>query len=317
MNPILYIVAIPTLVLFIAAIWAVLSRPQESPAQARLQAWLNWEKQQGTSTLPPRQTPRRESLFDAIVSNNFLPELSRMLTQVNSPYNVVTFLLLILLSGVGSGVLTSLFTSDPLQIGIVALACGATPYLVLLYNKQQYLQQMESQLPQALDMLAQSLWAGHTIQTGIRIIGDDFEEPICSEFRRTAESIELGTPLPSALDELALRVDIADLRFFITSVLVQRETGGNLAEIITRTADIIRERLEFKDRIKALSAEGKISAYILLAMPVALAVYFYLTHPKHFEAIFQWQWGAVTLTATAIWMVIGMVVIQWMVKIDV
>ena len=315
-NPILYIVAIPTFGLLLAAVWAVWIQPRENPVQTRLQTWIDWERQQALVNLPPRSSSTRKAMFASTPNPAFLPKLGRMLAQVRSPYNVATFLLLSLVICLGSGVLVSFFTNRWLQIVIVALVGGLLPYAVLLYKKNQYFRQIEKQLPQALDMLAQSLWAGHTIQTGIRIIGEDFEEPLCTEFRRTAEAIEFGVPLPTALDELATRVEIADLRFFITSVLVQRETGGNLAEIITRTSNVIRERLEFQDRIRALSAEGKLSAYILFIIPLAMAVYFYFSDPKHFDIIFSSQSGTIILIGTAIWMLIGMLVIQWMIKLN-
>lgn len=317
MNPNLYLLAIPTVGLLIATVWAVLARPRESPVVTRLQAWSNWEQQQDPDNPPPRRLPQRKAVYDPDAAATPLSGLNRLLVQANSRFNVTTFLLMSAMAFLGGGFFIWLMTGDQLATVVVALVAGIAPYGWLLYKKRQYLRQIESQLPQALDILAQSLQAGHTIQTGIRTIGESCDEPIRSEFSRTSDAIELGVPLPTALEDLSLRVDIADLRFFITSVLVQRETGGNLAEIIARTADVIRKRLEFADRIRALSAEGKASAYILFCLPLALGTYFYFADSRHFRVILDWEWGLATLVLTAAWMLVGMIIIHRMAKIDV
>ncbi len=318
MNPILYIVIAITFVLLLAAILSVLARPEQNPVQARLKQWTDWDTHQPQDNEIPRsRNVRRRGLFSSDSNTILFPGLQRMLVQVKSPFSVTTFFLLVLVVMVVSGGFVWLTSKDVLRSVIFAVICGSVPFIVLRFQKQRYIKQFEGQLPQALDMLARSLWAGHTIQTGIRIIGQDFDDPVRSEFSKTAEAIDFGMPLPVALEALAQRVDIADLRFFVTSVLVQRETGGNLADILARTATLIRERLEFNDRIKALSAQGRFSANILFVLPLMIAGAIYLINPGHFDVLFESEIGFISVIVSGTMMVVGMLIVRRIVKINV
>lgn len=309
-------VALPTVGLLMAAIWAFRKESEQEPVRQRLQRWVDWEHQRTLVVEQPRRRTRRRDINTG-AGRFFFPKLRRTLQQVRSPYNVLTFLLLIFVVFVVSGILLWIMTTSLLQSLMAAIVFGAVPIFVLIRKKQQYRKKFEEQLPQALDILARSLWAGHTIQAGIRTIGADFDEPVRSEFSRTAEAIDVGTPLPVALEQLASRVDISDLHFFVTSVLVQRETGGNLADILSRTANLIRERLEFNERIKALSAQGKLSARVLCVLPLAIAGLIYYMNPQHFDIMFEEPLGMAMLVISGAMMVVGVIFVQRLVKIDI
>ncbi len=313
-----FIIAFPALVLFLVALRSVFAQPKQSPVQLRLQQWTNWEMQPALYAAAPSTRPVKRSIFFNRATTPLLfPKLRHTLTQVRSSFNVVTFLLFVLIIFAVVGAVAWLLTQSLLQGTIAAIGGAILPFLWIWYRKKQYMKNFEGQLVPALDMLARSLWAGHTIQTGIRTIGQDFDDPIRSEFSKTAEAIDFGLPLPQALEELALRVDIPDLRFFVTSVLVQRETGGNLADILARTADIIRQRLEFNDRIKALAAQGKFSAQLLFALPILIAVAIHLLNPDHFTVLFESTIGQYAMVVAGMMMVIGIFVVQRIIKIQV
>ncbi len=318
MNWVLLAVAIPTVGLLLAAIWVLYKEAKREPVQQRLQRWMDWEHQRTSfDDLQPARPRRRDTNVGAAANAFFLPALRRTLRQAQSPYNVVTFPLLVLLVTALTGALIWLWTANVVATLAAGILGGSIPVLILLRNKQQYRKKFEEQLPQALDMLARSLWAGHTIQAGIRTIGADFDEPIRSEFSQTAEAIDVGTPLPMALEQLAQRVDISDLHFFVTSVLVQRETGGNLADILSRTANLIRQRLEFNDRIKALSAQGRLSANVLCFLPIAIAGFIYFMNPDHYKILIETETGVGALIIVGIMMLIGIIMVRRLVKIEV
>lgn len=290
--------------------------PRQNPTQARLQEWINWEKYNRTSD-EPRGRRRRRSSTGFYSRTPLLLALDRTLEQINSRFTSWGFILFVLMLLVVSFTIVQLYTDDVIKGATAAIVIGSIPCFMIWRRKRKYLKIFEKQLPQALDMLARSLWAGHTLQTGVRIIGKDFEPPIGHEFKKTFEAIDFGVSIPVALEDMAQRVDCPELRYFVTSVKVQRETGGNLAEILARTANLIHDRLGFHDRIKALASQGKFSAQILFALPFLLAAFIYWNEPTHFDILFETTMGLASLTISGALMVIGFFVIRYMINIKV
>ncbi|ETX06709.1 MAG: hypothetical protein ETSY2_15470 [Candidatus Entotheonella gemina] len=317
MNPVFFLIlAFSALGLLIAGVWSLLVPPKQNPVQARVQAWITWEKYNQISDEPRVRRRRRANTglygrFPALLA------LDRTLDQVNSRFTAWGFILFIVILFGASFALVRFFTQDAIKGATAAIAISSAPCLMLWRKKQQYLRAFEKQLPDALDMLARSLWAGHTLQTGMRIVGEDFEPPIGREFKKTFESIDFGVNIPVALEDMAQRVDCPELRYFVTSVMVQREAGGNLAEILARTANLIHSRLEFNDRIKALSAQGRFSAQILFFLPLFLAGVIYWKTPTHFDVLFESTTGIMILIVTGALMLIGYFVIRAMVNIKI
>lgn len=204
----------------------------------------------------------------------------------------------------------------PLALLLAALL-GAIPYVYLLWLKNQRLAMFERQLPEALELVSRALRAGHAFSVGLKMVGEEAADPIGKEFRQVFDEVSMGVALPQALDNMTHRVDSVDLRFFITSVLVQRETGGNLAEIIDSLAGLIRQRFELQLRVKALSAEGRISAAILLGLPIVVAMALFKTSPEYMWVLFTDPIGRNMATVGSIMMVIGAVMMKRMVNIKV
>ena len=194
---------------------------------------------------------------------------------------------------------------------------GAMPYAYLLWRKNQRLAMFERQLPEALELVSRALRAGHAFSVGLKMVGEEAADPIGKEFRQVFDEVSMGVALPQALDNMTRRVDSVDLRFFITSVLVQRETGGNLAEIIDSLAGLIRQRFELQLRVKALSAEGRMSAAVLLGLPIVVGALLFKMNPDYMGVLFTDPMGRNLATIGSIMMVVGAVVMKRMVDIKV
>lgn len=175
----------------------------------------------------------------------------------------------------------------------------------------------QAQLPEALDLIARSLRAGHAFTGGLKMVGDEMNDPIGGEFLKTLSEINLGVGVQEALINLAGRVDCPDLKFFITSVIIQRETGGNLAEILENLAHLIRERFKFYGKVQTLAAPGKLSAIILVILPFALAFVISQINPKYMQALINDPAGKYLIGAALLLMAVGTLFIKKLIAIKV
>ncbi|HJR76858.1 MAG TPA: type II secretion system F family protein [Nitrospiraceae bacterium] len=204
-----------------------------------------------------------------------------------------------------------------LLAGVCAIACGTLPAGYLYWLKVQRMAKFERQLPEALELVSRALRAGHAFSVGLKLVGEEAADPIGVEFRRVFDEVSMGVALPQALQNMTERLDCVDLRFFVTSVLVQRETGGNLAEIIDSLAELIRKRFELQLRVKALSAEGRFSAAILLGLPLLVGAALFKINPDYMSTLFTDPMGQNMVLVGSLLMVIGAVIIKRMVAIKV
>jgi tight adherence protein B len=173
------------------------------------------------------------------------------------------------------------------------------------------------QLPDALELVARTLRAGHAFTVGMKMVSDEFDDPMGTEFRRTLDEINFGVSVADALKSMAKRVDCPDLAFFVVSVIIQRDTGGNLAEIIDSMARIIRERFKLKGRIQVLSAEGKFSAIVLCSLPFLMALVISFINPKFMMILNDDPIGRVFVWIAIILMICGIFFMRRMIQIRV
>jgi tight adherence protein B len=152
---------------------------------------------------------------------------------------------------------------------VFALVCGSIPYLVVRSKRKKRLATLEEQFPEALDFLARSMRAGHAFSISLEMLGEEMADPLGQEFRALFNEQNLGAPIDIALRNFTMRVPLLDVRFFTSSVLLQKQTGGNLSEILARLAYVIRERFRLKGAVKAASAHGRLTATILTLLPLA------------------------------------------------
>jgi tight adherence protein B len=198
----------------------------------------------------------------------------------------------------------------------IAIACGAAasflPLGYLCRQRNKRLALFEIQFPETLDLISRALRAGHAFGSGLKVAAEEGPEPLATEFRLATEEINLGLSAPQALLNLANRVPLEDVRFFVTAVLIQRETGGNLTEILGNISSLVRERLRLFANIRVLSAEGRLSAWILIALPIAAAGMISIMNPGYLKVLFVDPLGNRLIAGGLVSMVAG---ILWMRRI--
>jgi tight adherence protein B len=206
----------------------------------------------------------------------------------------------------------SIFVVVPWAAGLAAL-----PILYLRYKRRKRFYKFEEQLPEALELIARSLKAGHAFSTGLRLVAEEMEDPVSIEFAKTLNEVNFGVANQDAMINLTNRIPLDDLRFFVISVVLQRETGGNLAEILESLSHLIRERFKLHGRIHVLSAQARISAYILIAVPFFTAVVIHLINPRFFDAFLENPSGKYVLGFGVTWMIIGILAMKKLITIRV
>jgi len=201
---------------------------------------------------------------------------------------------------------------------LVGAAIGAAlPFMFLNMKRTRRTRAFEEGFPEALDLIARALKAGHAFVTGLKMVADEMPEPIGPEFRKTFDEQNFGLPLKDALENLTMRVPGLDVRFFATAVLIQRETGGNLSEILENLAHVVRERFKILRQVRVYTAHGRMTAYVLLALPAVLCVALSFINPDHMNLLFRERMGQMLLMVAIVMQAIGYVWIQQVIKIEV
>jgi tight adherence protein B len=187
--------------------------------------------------------------------------------------------------GLGLGSLLPFLLNGPTTAIVLGLVCGITPYLIVRRKRTKRLEKFEEQFPEALDFLSRSMRAGHAFTISLEMLGDDLADPLGQEFRTLFNEQNLGAPIDLALRNFTERVPLLDARFFTSSVLLQKQTGGNLSEILTRLAWVIRERFRLKGQVKAASAHGRLTATILTLLPVCTMLGLLVVAPGYLQGM--------------------------------
>jgi tight adherence protein B len=191
------------------------------------------------------------------------------------------------------------------------------PWGVLRFKRTRRLHAFEEAFPEALDLMARALKAGHAFATGLKMVADEMPEPVGPEFRKTFDEQNFGLPLKDALATLTARVPLLDVRFFATAVLIQRETGGNLSEILENLAHVVRERFKILRQVRVYTAHGRLTGYVLLALPAFLSIALAFINPDHMQLLFRERLGHMLLGAAAVMQTVGYFWIKQVVKIEV
>ncbi len=257
-------------------------------------------------------------LLDKILSHvPSIRNLENLIKQANSNYSVAFYILFSFFIGLTGFLTIFFFTHNPwigLLIGAFAAIC---PFIQLRMKKNRRIKRFQKQLPDALDLIARALKAGHAFTSGLKLAADELKDPIGTEFKETIDEINFGLSVSDALKNLTERVDCPDLRFFAVSVILQRETGGNLAEIMESLSSLIRKRFKFEGKVKILSSEGRFSAAVLLILPIVIGVLVQLLNPDYMEILYQEPSGRISIVVALISMAFGFLVIRRMIKINV
>ncbi|MFU2207596.1 type II secretion system F family protein [Solidesulfovibrio sp. C21] len=243
--------------------------------------------------------------------------MDKMLAQADIEAPLGIFVLLSLVLATTGYVAASLYAQNPFVRLAVGIGLGLLPFKWIAMRKARRMQEFERQLPEALELVGRALRAGHTFTSGMGMVVSEFAEPIRGEFQTTMEEINFGMGVAVALDNLMDRVDCPDLNFFVVSVKIQNETGGNLAEIVGNIAWLIRERLKLKGRIRVLSAEGRMAAWVLCLLPFFVCGAVQVLNPGYLNLLFTAPLGHILIYLVMGLMTMGILVIRKMVRIEV
>jgi tight adherence protein B len=246
-----------------------------------------------------------------------LSSLDRLMVQANAKYPMGFYVLLGLFLAVVGLLIGSKLAYNTLLAIFLAFVLGSAPYVHLVRLKRLRSEKFKKQMPDGLDLIARSLKAGHAFSGGISMAAEEFDDPLGSEFSEMLDEINFGVSVPEALKNLTTRVECEEIKYFVMGVILQRETGGNLAELIQTLANLIREKFKFEGKVRTLSAEGKLSAVILAALPFLVGGWIWLTNPKYLSPLVAEPFGRILLLLAGAFMIAGILIMKRMVSIKV
>jgi tight adherence protein B len=266
---------------------------------------------------------KKNVLSDVPLFNNVLSKtpgarrLNDMLREANVSWSLGFFVLLTLVVAFTGFLFTSLVTRSQTIATIVAGVSVGLAFLYVRMKKVKRVGKFNKQLPEALDLIARALRAGHAFTSGMKLVADEFEDPLGPEFAEALDEINFGVSVPDALKGLARRIDSPELKYFVTSVVLQRETGGNLTEIIDGITRIIRERFKLQGKIRVLSAEGRFSAVVLTGLPFLTIVVLRVMNPDYLTVLWSEPEGRMLGGIALGMMLFGLIVMKKMINIKV
>lgn len=243
--------------------------------------------------------------------------LDELLLQADISWKASTVLGSSILAGLGAGAYGFLQSGPLGGLGGLFLVGYLLPNVFLHMKKKYRLKKFEKQLPEALGLMARSLKAGHSFPSSMQLVADEMPNPIGIEFFKTFKEFNYGLDMSSALANLQKRIDLQDLKFFVTAINIQRETGGNLVEILEKIASLIRDRFKLVNHIKAITSEGRFSGLILTCLPPGMAIILYFLNKKYMLLLITHPWGKMMVGVALTMQLLGYLMIHKIVNIKV
>lgn len=311
-------VAIVLLIEGLYLLWSATRSPEVKKIGRRLQALAAGAMAHDEASILKQrllsEVPELERLLGRVPR---LRQFDRLLEQSGLTLSVAQILCIAGLAGLATYGVALMLSLPPLLALVPALTIAALPFFYVLRQRTLRIQKLEHQLPEALDLISRALRAGHAFGTGLLMVGEEMAEPIAGEFRITHEEVNYGVSLQQALLNLATRVPSTDLRYFVIAVLIQRESGGNLTEVLGNLSTLIRERFKLLDKVRVLAAEGKLSAWILGILPFALAGVINLINPGFMKVLWTDPMGLNMVGAALVMMLAGILWMRQIIRIHV
>jgi len=237
--------------------------------------------------------------------------MQELIDQANLKYRAADVLSLSIALAIGSFLLLGLFGLSLFLLRLlIALAVGSTPVIYVLRIRAARLKKFEENLPDAIDLFTRTMRAGHNIHTGLETLSKETGDPIRMEFRKVMEELALGSPIEPTLHNLGKRVPLIDLKFFITSLILQRQTGANMVNVLESLSTLVRERLNMAARLKAHTAQQRFSAGLLCVMPIVVGIGFWILKPEYIKLLYTDPVGSKFLTYAVISEIVGILVIR-------
>lgn len=311
---------VTSLVVVLGIYWLFIVLPEDRAGRSlRRRLKADRVEAPGGSTLTRKATPFSAMQgLDGLLgrAGGVLNPLRATVERSGLPISVELLLLATFVAALLFYLATLLVSSRQWLSVVVALGAAALPYIGVRFAEARRVQQFEDQFPQAIDLIASSLRAGHAFTTGVLMVADEVADPLGAEFRLLYDQQNYGMPVPDALKAFARRVPLLDARLFITAVLTQREAGGNLAEVLDNLSSVIRERSRVKRQVRVASAHGRITGWVLSAMPPILAGVVTVVAPEHMQTFVNDPIGVRMIIAALVLQVIGTLAIRRIVDVE-
>ncbi len=316
---IMVFVAVMLLLESLYVMWRAHHGPKAKKLQSRLRALSGTtDRTQQTLLLKQRMLSELPALERHLQRLPRMRGLDRAILQSGLNWSVSKLLLISLVLFVTAWMVVSMGIHQSMLLGALAgVAVGSLPLLMLRYKRNQRMSKLERQLPEALDLITRALRAGHAFPSALKMVGEELSEPISGEFGIVHDEVNFGVSLQQALTHLSERVPLTDLRYFVVAVLIQRDSGGNLTEILANLSRLIRERLKLMSRVRVLSSEGRMSAWVLGLMPFFLAALMNLVNPDFMRPLWTDPIGISIVKYLLILMLFGVFVMRRIIKLRV
>jgi len=319
------LIAFLVFILVALAVFATISLYDQRSAQARLIKERLAEERKGPERAPEEELAlvRDEQLSQIPALDTLLRRSARvtaiqkMLEQAGIAMRAGNFLGICALAGVAGAIAGYIF-GKRVEIAWVALLVGfVLPYSYASFKRNKRFEKFEELFPEAIDTLARAVRAGHAFTTALEMISNEVAEPVCSEFRLLYEEQKFGMPVRDALINLTERMPLVDVKFFVTAVMLQRETGGNLAEILDNLSYVIRERFKIQRQVRVYTAQGRLTMALLMGMPPIIVAVMLILNPEFIRPLFSDPIGHTLLVAGITLQTIGYFVIRKIIRIQV
>lgn len=271
----------------------------------------------GSLMLDPKTTGRLPQMERAAANALKGSSFERWVQQSGTTMSIGMCVLMTLMFGALAGLAAFMFTHLWWAAAIAfAAGCSVQPML-LRYRRNSRLYRFEEHFPEALDLLSRAVRAGHAFSAGMKMVADELDEPVGPEFRKAFDEQNYGLPLKESLNNLSERIPLLDVRFFSTAVLIQRETGGNLSEILDNLANVVRERFKIRRQVRVHTAHGRFTGYVLMALPAFLAIALSFINPEHMNMLFDERMGQMMIVGCIVMQAAGFIWIRQIIKIEV
>ncbi|MCX7257074.1 MAG: type II secretion system F family protein [Polaromonas sp.] len=300
-------------------LWKSYKGPQAQKIASQLRALsASRDNSAQTQLLKQRMLSEVPPIERFLLSIARAQRLDKFILQAGLEWTVSRLLLSCAALGLMAGLLLMYGLHQSFLVsGLVGAFFAFTPLLYVIHQRSKRLGKFERQLPDALDLITRALRSGHAFSSALQMVGDEMNNPIAGEFRTVHDEVNFGVSLQQALTNLSERIPLTDLRYFIVSVLIQRDSGGNLTEVLGNLSRLIRERLKLMAKVQVLSSEGRLSAWVLGVMPFVLAVLMNVFNPDFMSPLWNDPIGISIIKYMLILMAFGILILRKIIKIRV
>jgi tight adherence protein B len=313
------IIFLMVLAIIFGAYWIFILRPEQmAEQQVRTRLKGHHKDVLRTSLLKARERLSNIGSLDSTLSRSgdALEPLSDLVSRSGLKTTVGTVLLACIFIALVTIAVVSRYSPYFSVALIVGISAGFLPIAFVKHMAARRLAVFEEQFPEAIDLIARALRAGHALPTALQMVSDEIPQPVGGEFRLLFDQQNFGMSLPDALKAFGQRIPLVDARFFVTAVLTQRETGGNLSEVLDKLASVIRDRFKVKRQVRAVSAHGRITGWVLGALPPVVAGVLFLISPEHIRLLVDDPLGVQMLLLGLTLQVIGVLAIRRILRVE-